>query len=80
MSGKVGQPFSTRDPRHSGSNNAILTRLRDRLKIEVEFSEPGYSGWKLAKTRADLLNDLIDEFERLPSDAIVMKGEDHGEG
>lgn len=62
----LAEPHSTRDPRRAGMKAAILTRLRDRLKVAAEFSEPGYAGWKHEIVRRDLLRELIAEFEALP--------------
>jgi hypothetical protein len=57
--------FSMRDPRRAGFKAAILMRLRDRLKSDGETGQPGYLTWRKHKHRADLLEELIADFERL---------------
>jgi len=62
------EQLSTRDPRRAGMKSAILARLRNRAKLNGEFAEPGYQGWRTSKARYELLLELIAEIEMLTDD------------
>lgn len=40
----------------------IMRSLKERWKIEAEFSEPGHDRWRVHKARAELLREIITEF------------------
>ena len=69
----MANEITTRSPARAGMKAAILVRLRDRLKRDAEFSEPGYNDSRRHRARAELLREIIAEIEPL-EDAIC----DHG--
>lgn len=69
----MANEITTRSPARAGMKAAILVRMRDRLKRDAEFSEPGFTDSRRHRARAELLRELIVEIESLEDVASATR-------